>query len=113
MAKAAAAGAGRFGFGAFEYWKISAFAAQIILHLIVIASKIKMQNSFFRLENQAQFQIRPALESVRRNFADAQAAVNVRLAKHRLNFPQRLQYIGFLSGDALAEAGRCFNLASH
>jgi hypothetical protein len=41
MAKAAAAGAGRFGFGAFEYWKISAFAAQIILHLVVITCEIE------------------------------------------------------------------------
>jgi hypothetical protein len=66
--------------------KILAFAAQIILHLIVIAGEIKKQQPLASNEYEPHFQIRPALESVRRNFADAQAAVNVRLAKRRLNF---------------------------
>ena len=39
--KGAAAGAGRLGFDGFEQGKISAFAAQIILHLVVITCEIE------------------------------------------------------------------------
>jgi len=67
----AAAGAGRFGFDFIEHEKTSMFAAQIILHLIMIACKIESQNSLLREKNQPPLQIRPALESVRRNFSDA------------------------------------------
>jgi hypothetical protein len=100
-----------FGFDGFEHRKISAFAAQIVLYRVVITCEIEEQNSFVRLENQPQFQIRPALENVRRDFPDADAAVNMRLAERRLNFPQSVEHIGFLAGDALAEARCCLNLA--
>jgi hypothetical protein len=39
--KSVAAGASRFGFDSFEHWKISTFAAQIILHLIMVARKVE------------------------------------------------------------------------
>jgi hypothetical protein len=96
-----------------EHRRSLTFAAQIILHFVVIAGEIKSQNSLLRNKNQAQFQIRPALKSVRRDFSDADPAVNVRPAKPRLDFPQRFKHIGFLARDALAKAGRRFNLARH
>jgi hypothetical protein len=37
----AVAGADQFGFGRFERWEISAFAAQIVLHLVVITCEIE------------------------------------------------------------------------
>jgi hypothetical protein len=46
-------------------------------------------------------------------FFDANATVNVRLAERHLNFPQSFEHIGFLAGNALAEARRRFNLARH
>jgi hypothetical protein len=111
--KCAAAGACHFGFAGFKHRKNLALAAQIILHLVVVAGEIEGQNSFFSRENEPQFQIRPAFESVRRDFPDAYAAVNMRLAERRLNFSQSFEHIGFLAGDALAEARRRFNLARH
>jgi hypothetical protein len=33
--------AGQFGFGGFEHWKISAFAAQIIFHFVMITCEIE------------------------------------------------------------------------
>jgi hypothetical protein len=75
------------------------------LHLIVIARKVEKQNIFLRRENQPQFQIRPALKSVWRNFSDAQAAVDMWPPKIRPNFLQRCHHLGFSADDAFAEAG--------
>lgn len=93
--------------------KPSSFAAQIVLHLIVIACKIKSQHAFFRDEYQARFQIRAALESVWRKFADARAGMKMRLAETRLHLQHGCQRVVFHARNALAEARRGFNLASH
>jgi hypothetical protein len=97
----------------FNIGKFSAFAAQIILDFVVVAREIKRQDAFFRVKDQTQFQIHPALKSVRLDFSDADATVNVRLAEPRLNFPQNFEHVGLLADDALAKARRGFNLASH
>ena len=39
--KGVAAGVNRLGFDSFEHRKISTFAAQIILHLIMVARKVE------------------------------------------------------------------------
>ena len=80
-----------------------AFAAKIILNLVVIARKIKSQHAAFGNENQPRFQIRAALKNIRRKFADADAGMMMRLPETRLHFQHGRQRVGFHPRNALAE----------
>ena len=96
-----------------EQRTLSAFAAKIISHVFMVAREVECQHALFRDEYQTRFQIRAALESVWRKFADAHAGMNMRLAETRLHLEQGCQHVRFHPRNALTEARRGFNLASH
>ena len=91
----------------------SAFATKIILHRVVIASKVKGQDTFFRNKDQPRFQIRAALKNIRGKFADAHAGMMMWLPKTSLHPQHGSQSISFHPRNALAETLGSFNRASH
>lgn len=70
---------------------ILAFAAKIVLHLVVIAREIKRQHALVRLENRPPRQTRAALVKIFAQLPYRQPAMRVRIAK---TIPHQFQHAG-------------------
>lgn len=82
---------------------VLACSPEIALNFAVVAGKVESQHALFSREHPPGFQIHPALENVRCEFANAQPRVEMRWATTRLQIATSVSLIDW---TARLEAGR-------